>query len=298
MYYKETNAHDYLSFDSHHPNHTKTNIPYTLAKRIVVISSEDEWVERNLLDLKQFLLDRKYPEDVIEKGFHNAKLQGPAPPKTQSQIVPLIAPFLGNLDSSNIVNTTRDLLTASSSERLHEAFNETKLVHCYTQTPNLLRILSSSRFSSDDSREGREVGVYRCSSNRCQICRLGYLQEGREFEVSNGTVWKVRCRITCSSLNVIYFLKCNYCKLTTKLGKTDNLRRRTNNHRSACRLGTSTDIFDNHVFACHQNLGLQRMEPEFFLFCLMACSDYNKLLSYERDMHLKYFDTTFQLSTT
>ena len=125
-----------------------------------------------------------------------------------------------------------------------------------------------------------------------------YVQEGREFEVSNGTVWKVRCRITCSSLNVIYFLKCNYCKLTTKLGKTDNLRRRTNNHRSACRLGTSTDVFDNHVFACHQNLGLQRMEPEFFLFCLMACSDYNKLLSYERDMHLKNFDTTFQLSTT
>ena len=65
-----------------------------------------------------------------------------------------------------------------------------------------------------------------------------------------------------------------------------------------CQIWYQTDIFDNHVFACHQNLELQRMEPEFLLFCLMACSDYNKLLSYERDLHLKNFDTTFKLTTT
>ena len=41
VYYKETNAHDYLSFDSHHPEQIKTNIPYILAKRIIVIASED-----------------------------------------------------------------------------------------------------------------------------------------------------------------------------------------------------------------------------------------------------------------
>ena len=77
VYYKETNAHDYLSYDSHHPEHTRNNIPYVLAKRIIVISSEESWVERNLGDLKEFLLSRKYPEQVIERGIRNARLQGP-----------------------------------------------------------------------------------------------------------------------------------------------------------------------------------------------------------------------------
>ena len=48
--------------------------PYTLAKRIVVISSKYEWVQQNLQDLRQFLLDQKYPSDVIEKGIYNAQL--------------------------------------------------------------------------------------------------------------------------------------------------------------------------------------------------------------------------------
>ena len=38
FFYKTTNSHDYLSFDSHHPKQTKENVPYNLAKKIVVFS--------------------------------------------------------------------------------------------------------------------------------------------------------------------------------------------------------------------------------------------------------------------
>ena len=296
VYYKETNAHDYLAFDSHHPDHTKNNIPYTLAKRIVVISSKEAWVQRNLRDLKQFLLDRQYPADVIDKGIYNAQLQGPAPPTSNTKVVPLITPFVGNLDSSNIINTARDLITASSNERLHKAFDGTKLVQCYTQTPNLLQLVSSSRFNSIDSRRGKEKGVFRCSNKKCEICAFGYLQQCKEFVVSNGITWNVKCHITCGSLNVIYFLKCNYCQRETKLGKTDDLRARTNNHRSGARSGKTTDIFDNHVFSCHRAQGLPPSEPMFLVYVLMACRDYDKLLSIERDMHLRGFDTVFKLT--
>ena len=296
VYYKETNAHDYLAFDSHHPNHTKTNIPYTLAKRIVVISSKEAWVERNLRDLRQFLLDRKYPEDIVEKGIHNAQLQGPAPPSSSTKVVPLITPFLGNLDSSNIVNTARDLITSSSNERLQKAFDSTKLVQCYSQTPSLLQLVSSSRFNSIDNKKGKERGVFRCSSKKCEICAFGYLQESKEFIVSNGTTWKVKCHITCGSLNAIYFLKCSYCQMVTKLGKTDDLRARTNNHRSGCRSGKTSDIFDKHVHSCFRSQGIAPTEPMFLLYVLMACSDFNKLLGIERDMHLKGFDTLFKVT--
>ena len=293
--YKETNAHDYLAFDSHHPQHTKNNIPYVLAKRIIVMSTKESWVERNLRDLRQFLLDRKYPADVIDKGFYNASLQGPAPQKSSNKVLPMITPFLGNLDSSNIVGATRDLLQSSSSERLNHAFKDTKLVQCYTQTPNLLNILSSSRFISNNVEEDGRKGAFHCTNKRCLICTKNYLQECESFMTSNGTTWNIKCYINCNSLNVIYFLKCIFCRQVTKLGKTDNLRDRTNNHISGCRNGKGSDIFDNHVHFCARSKGLPPSEPFFLLFCMMACNDYSKLLKIERILHLKGHDTVFKL---
>ena len=35
IYYKPTNTHDYLPNDSAHLDHTKNNVPYKLAKRII-----------------------------------------------------------------------------------------------------------------------------------------------------------------------------------------------------------------------------------------------------------------------
>ena len=295
VFYKETNAHDYLSFDSHHPTHTKTNIPYILAKRIIVISSEEDWVQRNLNDLRQFLLERKYPIEVIEKGFHNAQLQGPAPPRSSEKVIPMITPYLGNFDSSTIVHTTKELIASSSNERLQKAFKGTRLVQCHTQTPNLLRMLSSSHFNPSSSQDLKEKGIFRCNSSKCEICSLKYLQECKSFITSNGTSWNVKCRVTCNSLNVIYFLKCKFCRLVTKLGKTDNLRDRTNNHRSGCRNGKSSDTFDNHVYACSRAQGHSLQEPFFLLFVFMACSDYNKLINIERNLHLQGHDTVFKL---
>ena len=96
-------------------------------------------------------------------------------------------------------------------------------------------------------------------------------------------------------LNVIYFLKCIFCREVTKLGKTDNLRDRTNNHISGCRNGKGSDIFDNHVHSCARSKGLPPSEPFFLLFCMMACNDYSKLLKIERILHLKGHDTVFKL---
>ena len=50
--YKETNSHDYLNYFSHHPEHTKQNIPYNLAKRIIVFVSDEKKVNERLSKLK------------------------------------------------------------------------------------------------------------------------------------------------------------------------------------------------------------------------------------------------------
>ena len=79
VYYKPTNYHQYLNYNSFHPQHCKNNIPYTLSKRIIIFVSEEDKMEYRLNEMKSFLTKCGYPNDLIEKGIHNAKLQGPAP---------------------------------------------------------------------------------------------------------------------------------------------------------------------------------------------------------------------------
>ena len=52
IYYKSTNTHDYLPYDSAHPDH---NIPCKLAKRITVFVSDPENVT---IYLDSFLISR------------------------------------------------------------------------------------------------------------------------------------------------------------------------------------------------------------------------------------------------
>ena len=72
------------------------------------------------------------------------------------------------------------------------------------------------------------------------------------FITTKGTLWEIPTHTTCHSKIVIYYQTCKFCEQTTNNGKTNNLRLRMNNHISACRLGNSTDLFDNHVYRCNE----------------------------------------------
>ena len=56
VFYKETNNHDYLHYDSHHPQHIRDNVPFNLAKRIIVFCSDPFREDQKLNELKQWLL--------------------------------------------------------------------------------------------------------------------------------------------------------------------------------------------------------------------------------------------------
>ena len=52
IFYKDANAHEYLPYNSAHPKHYKDNLPYNLAKCIIVFVSDDKMVEIRLKELK------------------------------------------------------------------------------------------------------------------------------------------------------------------------------------------------------------------------------------------------------
>ena len=147
IYYKETNSHDYLNFFSHHPNHVKTNIPYNLAKRIIVFCSDSSTVKIRLNELREWLLKCNYPSDIIEKSYHNAMLQGPAPmPKPKDNVLPFISTYHSNLDNNRTIKLCNELLQNSRDERIQTVFKDCTTISALKQPPNLLRLLTNCKF--------------------------------------------------------------------------------------------------------------------------------------------------------
>ena len=289
IYYKDTNTHNYLLYDSHHPEHVKNNIPFTLAKKIIVFCSS-RFVEERLSELRTSLLACKYPPHIINKGFHNARLQGPAPdPSKKSTPLPFVTTYNSNLDSKRTLTKTKKLLESVQDERLKDIFAGYSPVLALKQPPNILRQITSAKFTSSPATE-KEDGLFRCQDKKCKLCRL-YIQQCKSFFVADGSEWKIKGHITCQSRYVVYYLVCLSCNgATSKTGKTNDFRRRMNNHISECGSGATSDLFDLHVHQCMKdhNGGTQ---PYFKIYVYFEVSDPKLLIPYEDHLHSKKFDT-------
>ena len=64
VYYEDANTHDYLPHDNAHPESCKKNIPYHLAKRIIVFLTNPGKVKLQLNELRIWLKN-KYSDHII-----------------------------------------------------------------------------------------------------------------------------------------------------------------------------------------------------------------------------------------
>ena len=123
----------------------------------------------------------------------------------------------------------------------------------------------------------------------------GLEQEITHYSKKSSAVMLGHFIITCQSKNVLYWQKCLWCPRTpeTSTRKTINFREWQNNHISACRLGGSTDKFDNHVYEYRKKYctGNEGSEPYFQLFAFFPVKDASTLESYERHLHILGLDT-------
>ena len=105
IYYKPTNTHDYLSYDSAHPDHTKNNISYNLGTKIIVFVSNSEKAIIRLDELKEC----KYAEHVISKSIFNTKLQGPAPNLERIRnVIPFVTTYYPNINNKSLMQTVKN----------------------------------------------------------------------------------------------------------------------------------------------------------------------------------------------
>jgi hypothetical protein len=112
--------------NSSHPNHIKINIPFNLASRIITITNTEELRYTRLRELRLYLKNQQYPEEIVEHGIQKALEKGPMHTElreqvhvtsNQNNIIPFVTTY--NARDYNIFHFTKQIeYNLNSSERM------------------------------------------------------------------------------------------------------------------------------------------------------------------------------------
>ena len=211
LFYKKTDSHQYLIFNSCHPSHTKRNIPFNLACRVCTIVVDPSRRNRRLMELKSFLRKQKYPEHLIDTAILKARnipvaeLRRCKDKQQNNDVIPFVVTH--NPRNEHIFSVAKQLLPIlHQSSSLQRIIKPEDFLHSRRQPPNLKKLLTRARFTSTPDESFR---ISKCADPRCGTCE--YLLEGDVFSFRNGKTFRVNDNMTCKSRNLIYCMVCPSC---------------------------------------------------------------------------------------
>ena len=271
LYSKPTDRHNYLHYNSAHPQSCKTSIPYSQFLRVRRICSTKADYIRHVLDLSRVFLRRNYPEPLIRQAAltvlrmkrdtllvkHTSSLEDmedPIPFKTTYH------PH--HHETPRIVHNNFVMLQSSNSTR---PIHKRGFLCSFRRNKNLRQLLTRARvpWQQQDARLDplhRTPPVAptntaprpndKCkgpclSPNICMICpRLnttGRLK-GKYAERSG----RAMHNITCRSSNLIYVVTCTRCGLQY-VGQThQSIKMRFGMHRQDIKKKLKAKTLSNH----------------------------------------------------
>lgn len=285
IYYKPTDSQQYLIFNSCHPKHIKLSIPYSLARRLRMIISNDEIVLQRMSDLKQALLKQKYPESVIDAGFQRALNLNKSELRRVRQnpeenVVTYVSTF--NPKNPELFGTIRQNLNILyEDQKMNTILQTNDIIKSKRQPQNLKRLLTRAKFDENI----QTATINRCNRPNCGLCK--YIIVGSNFSFKCGKTFNVTTNMGCEVKNLIYVMQCNGCG-EEYIGETgDSLRHRMTVHRQQIR-NSSVRILhvSNHMAACARNC-----ENPFRLFPLYKMKQADATM---RKMKETYFIDMFK----
>lgn len=229
LYRKPTDTRQYLHFRSSHVRHCKTAIPYSQAHRFRRICSNQADFDSNCRELKTALLNKKYPEKVIDDAIVRANQLD------RNEICKKKAPN-GNPQTNLVLTHSSSAPRVSTvlkkhhnilmqSDRLKSIFPEPPRV-VYRRNKNLGDFLTNSRINRPAT-----TGCMPCNKPRCKVCPHMTTTQRATSTASDYYV-NIKGNFNCDSANVVYLLECTVCR-QQYIGQTETpFRIRFNNHRS------------------------------------------------------------------
>ena len=254
IFYKDTDSHDYLPFNSCHPRHTKKNIPFTLSRMICSIVTDPSRRDFRLLELESWLLKAGYPIGLIKSAAN--KFKNVEPSTLWEKVVHENEDLLVFVQTNNPKNPKiynellKNINFLKSTVKYGSAFNRVKVIKSERQCSNLKSLLVHSIIAKNKT----PFGTKKCCKKKCGTCKYLIETQTTNFHRSNKfKTFKIRKRFECSSRNLIYKITCNGC-LEYYIGMTKKLRSRVSGHK--CSLFNSTyrlQKLHKHIHECAKN---------------------------------------------
>jgi hypothetical protein len=213
LFVKPTNKQIYLDFNSNHPEHCKSSIPYSQALRVVERCSSLENRNLHLNNLKSKLEDRNYPQDLIENKFEKAKSKDRKELIFQSRKKALKDGKVRLMFTHNNANPPIHQWVRAGKKLLlrnEKAKEIGKRIQIGTKQPkNLQRTVGGYNDSGRLEKPPPDAGCTKC--NQCRVvCPV--LVESKIFKSENTKkIYNIRQKITCNSDWLIYLCTCRKC---------------------------------------------------------------------------------------
>ena len=166
-------------------------------------------------ELKIVLLQRGYPEELINRGIEKArkiprKVALLKVRKKVSQKRPVFAAkYDPRLPSIQKVQAKHWRAMITQNKYLAEVFVEPPLT-AYRRQNNLRDMLIRSKVPPLPPLHPRRVikGMAKCGQS-CSACP--YVKSGREIRINEKETWKINRKVTCDTFNCVYLIHCEKC---------------------------------------------------------------------------------------
>ena len=217
LYCKPTDCHQYLHYQSCHPHHTKSSSVYSQVLRISKRCNNKEKLDNHISSLKNWFLDRGYPEDLIRSQTmkaieeidrrENLSLEGisqNADSNSKETGVVFVATYHPALTKINrIIGKNLHILYRNS--RCKEVFREKPFVtfrNCKKIKDRLVRAKLPPLVE--------RRGSFQCGHPRCDTCK-NIVQTVEFTSNATNTTFKINFGLDCNSMAVIYLITCKIC---------------------------------------------------------------------------------------
>ncbi len=212
LYRKPTDRVQYLLPSSCHPNHIFTNVPFSLALRIVRICSTREVLDRRLAELSEMLLSRSYNKNVIKNAISKARDLDRSVTLEKVIRVPNKRIVLALTYSPKLPSVPKILKkhwrTLTKDQKMLKIFPQPPMV-AYKQPPNLKSVLCRAKLPQNTHSKRRLVGMQPCNKP-CNVCP--YIKKTKTFTSNHSKQsFPLKGLFTCATTGVIYLVSCLKC---------------------------------------------------------------------------------------
>ena len=206
IHYKKTDSHNYLRYDSFHPEPCKNSIPYCQLLRLRKLTTDDDQFEQDSNEMVSHFQKQGYPTGLIQqakskvgKKSQQSLLQPQLKATRHDHRIPFVTTYHPTIRKVfEVLKKNWPILSSSSS-----IFNTAPLLSL-RRSPNLRQLLVRSRLTSDN-----EIpGTFPCDRARCVTC----LHTSRITTLScPNRDYTITSTFTCTSSNLVYAIQCMQC---------------------------------------------------------------------------------------